>query len=505
MRSSLPNKYHRPIAQKMQNNVAKKEKPIVRFQNDPIVAPPPKPTLTFRQESNIRNIHRYVPRLHRQQTEHVTDSLLGSSLKLLADSHCSHEEFYSWDRLSANQELMAIIDQVYSSLSRNPFSIQFLDPIQLQGYAHWQAYPEKKVVCFLPIYIPKLRIQPVDPGSVYIRLPSRFHQQTKLKPLDVRHPCADGNFLSCERLFAYFIKHLTRILGVKSIQKERIHTSESQGVVKIDLTENPHWEAELVFCISVNLSSSVYYCHLPFYSLTKLDFTNDFDTASSVFNAHLAYSKEHTPRSIFSEQFSDTSVCISGGNNSENSIEMSSIAGGSYLVDNDKGNEFTPINSKNLPTSTSTSKAEHNESDMTWFACQPTNENKLIRSISATDGGVRLTALLIVFKLFQLDWRLLPFSCYHVQAAMLHQTEHTLDTSPRWQRQSLESCVRLILIKFHYFLCKMQLPHFTISNCDLWFYLSRKELGLAKGALDRIVHSDTALLSLVRRAGRLKD
>jgi len=142
-----------------------------------------------------------------------------------------------------------------------------------------------------------------------------------------------------------------------------------------------------------------------------------------------------------------------------------------------------------------------NVGDITWYRCQPISESQLLHTISLTDSGVRVSAMLLVCRLCQADWRLRMITAYHVQTALLHEADYALDATPRWQRNSLERCTRAILHKLLGFARMRQLPHFFLHDVDLWQDQGEDKMALALSALERLSTSDMALTSLVCRTG----
>ena len=111
-----------------------------------------------------------------------------------------------------------------------------------------------------------------------------------------------------------------------------------------------------------------------------------------------------------------------------------------------------------------------------------------------------MQAMHVVCRLLPRDWRLVHFTCFHVQTALLHDMDFHVDYSPRWQRCTLESCVISLLRTLLYFVDRESLPHFELNQLNLWAHMTHRQMTQARGALNRLLTNENALISLLRRA-----
>ena len=146
------------------------------------------------------------------------------------------------------------------------------------------------------------------------------------------------------------------------------------------------------------------------------------------------------------------------------------------------------------------STESYEKGDISWRPCSSIRDQDLLHSISSTDGGLRIKAMHVICRLLSYDWRLGHITCYHVQTALLHDMDFHVDFSPRWQRNTLDSCVRSLLKTLLYFVDRESLPHFELNQLNLWDDMSPRQLSLARGALTRLLTNENALVSLVRRS-----
>ncbi|KAK7102234.1 cyclic GMP-AMP synthase-like [Littorina saxatilis] len=142
----------------------------------------------------------------------------------------------------------------------------------------------------------------------------------------------------------------------------------------------------------------------------------------------------------------------------------------------------------------------YEKGDIKWRPCTVVKEHELLHSISSTDGGLRMRAMHVVCRLMSRDWRLAHISCYHVQTALLHDMDFQVDYSPRWQRCALETGVKSLLKTILYFVDRESLPHFDFNPLNLWEGMTSRQMTQARGALNRLLSNENALISLLRRA-----
>lgn len=141
-------------------------------------------------------------------------------------------------------------------------------------------------------------------------------------------------------------------------------------------------------------------------------------------------------------------------------------------------------------------------SDTLFRACFLPQEERILQKISSTDIGHRLDALRVIHTLCKQDWRLQAISVYQLKNVLIHDIDFEIDHSPRWQRVTRDICVQSILKRLLYFVKKRNLPHFFMSDLNLFKSIPEKYLTYMKTPLERLVSNETQLLRDLKRASR---
>ena len=141
-------------------------------------------------------------------------------------------------------------------------------------------------------------------------------------------------------------------------------------------------------------------------------------------------------------------------------------------------------------------------SDILFRACFLPQEERILQKISSTDIGHRLDALRVIHTLCKQDWRLQTISVYQLIHVLIHDIDFEIDHSPRWQRVTRDICVQSILKRLLYFVKKRNLPHFFMSDLNLFKSIPEKYLSYMKTPLERLVSNETQLLRDLKRASR---
>lgn len=141
-------------------------------------------------------------------------------------------------------------------------------------------------------------------------------------------------------------------------------------------------------------------------------------------------------------------------------------------------------------------------SDTMFRVCFLPQEERILQKISTTDIGHRLDALRVIHTLCKQDWRLQALSTYQLINVLMHDMDFEIDHSPRWQRVTRDMCVQSILKRLLYFVKKQTLPHFFMSDLNLFRGIPQKYLTYMRTPLERLVSNETQLLRDLKRASR---
>ncbi|RUS87556.1 hypothetical protein EGW08_004662 [Elysia chlorotica] len=427
--------------------------------------------------------HLYVPRLQRQATIAPSPGPLASALASLAGAG-SDTDHMSSPGLTARRELRAVVESIRLGLSRNQLGLKFRKFVLAQSHAHWEAGPERRVVCFLPVEVKDAELSPGEPGTARVRLPDVCGEEHPLKRALVREGWNPMNYVSSGRVYSFLMRLVARGLLSKQFARERIRFSATHRRMEIVLEDAAGWVAELVPCLTVR-GTAIMFCCKPFFEA----------------DSEVATGGKEAPRSPLSH--STPTGLTMGGSRISLTTDISFISDSSshrLLPGIGKSTSLSSVQSLDSPSNSDLSSKPL--PDVLWYACAPQSENRLAKNIYRADSGVRMCAMRIVHKLCAADWRLRDVSIYQVQTAMLHEADYQLDHRPRWQRQALEGCTRAILASLGRSADARRLPHFLVQGVNLWGHLPIKQLARMSGAIRRLTTSDVALVSLACRAGQ---
>ena len=142
---------------------------------------------------------------------------------------------------------------------------------------------------------------------------------------------------------------------------------------------------------------------------------------------------------------------------------------------------------------------ENPGSDMRWRISFAPNEESILHTITSGDKNQRLMAAKLVTNLCQNEWKLQPITQYHIKTVLLHEIDFQVDNTPRWQRLSLDECVKLILLRLLHFVTTKSLPHFFEDEFNLWAHLSDRQFRFMKNTLEKMTDDDKNLIGALRR------
>ncbi|GFN76222.1 hypothetical protein PoB_000272800 [Plakobranchus ocellatus] len=427
--------------------------------------------------------HLYLPQLHRQQTSMTTLGPVATVLATLSGT-CLDNDLMSTAGIAAQQEVTSIMESIRIGLERNQIGLKFNGFALAQGFTHWQLKAEHKVTCFIHFQIKDLTVHSRDTGGVVIKLPQVTEEDDSRIKLDViSDEFLEQRFISSKKVYATFLRMLHKSLLAKEVTQDRLYFSSSQTKLEIALQNATGWVAEIVPCLVIKGMTPTYCCK-PFIGASSRN-----RQSSTPKKNVCSLSNSLTPECIMKE---DSMNFVDTKTNFSKNIPPSPVRAHSSM----RGYSSLQVLSDFREEESQTSDQE-----ISWYPINPSTENNLIQKIYRTDNGVRMSAMHIVYRLCETDWRLNDITIYHVQTAMLYDTDHQLDHTPRWQRELLEQCTRAILVKLGQFARKQSLPHFFTQGVNLWARIPYKRFALMSSAIERLTSSDVALVSLICRTG----
>ncbi|OWF55824.1 uncharacterized protein LOC110455280 [Mizuhopecten yessoensis] len=142
---------------------------------------------------------------------------------------------------------------------------------------------------------------------------------------------------------------------------------------------------------------------------------------------------------------------------------------------------------------------ENGNSDLRWRISFAPNEEVILKAITSGDKNQRLMAAKLVSNMCQKEWKLRSITPYHIKTVLLHDIDFQVDNTPRWQRFTIDECVRNILLRLLSFIRSKQLPHFFENEFNLWGHISSQQFSIMKNALERIMRDEREIIRVLKR------
>ncbi|CAH1797558.1 unnamed protein product [Owenia fusiformis] len=142
---------------------------------------------------------------------------------------------------------------------------------------------------------------------------------------------------------------------------------------------------------------------------------------------------------------------------------------------------------------------ENAQSDMLWRICYFPKEKHMHQMIDVTDRGMRRKALQIMKAFLKQDNTLVILNSYHLRTVLYHIFDEVVDSSPRWQRDPLESCFQTFLQKLAFYVQSKNLPNFFQNSFNLLSNIPPRNLAALQGRLTYLMQNQADVLRLLRK------
>lgn len=113
------------------------------------------------------------------------------------------------------------------------------------------------------------------------------------------------------------------------------------------------------------------------------------------------------------------------------------------------------------------SNDDNSESDMMWRLSYARHETALMKRMEEADRGVRHKAYRCLKALVRVEHTLVGLTTYHVKTALFYSFDAVVDSRPRWQRDTVDSCFVNILSQLHQLLSRSHMPNFFSDDHNL--------------------------------------
>lgn len=137
------------------------------------------------------------------------------------------------------------------------------------------------------------------------------------------------------------------------------------------------------------------------------------------------------------------------------------------------------------------------QSDVKWRLCHWQAESDILNKMDMADRGVRKKALVILKAIVFLDEKLRAIPSYHLKTVMLHSFDWEVDTSPRWQRNSLEDSFRCLMNSFKNYLDRKTLPHFFFHGVNMFANIPDRTISRARCRISQLLTRNEELIRVL--------
>ena len=142
---------------------------------------------------------------------------------------------------------------------------------------------------------------------------------------------------------------------------------------------------------------------------------------------------------------------------------------------------------------------EHENSDMMWRVSYVVKERKLLNSMDKTDRGMRKKAFIALKALVAVEHTLNCIDSYQIKTVLFHCFDRDVDSTPRWQRNTIENVFLDLIGELYHFLRIKNLPHFYVKGYNLLDNMDSKLLHNVTQRLGFIINNPQELIRILNK------
>ena len=142
---------------------------------------------------------------------------------------------------------------------------------------------------------------------------------------------------------------------------------------------------------------------------------------------------------------------------------------------------------------------ENPSSDAIWRVSQLIKEHKILSQMDRADRGMRRKAFKTLKALVKVEPTLEGITSYHIKTVLLHTFDTTVDSVPRWQKESFESLFLLLLRELSKSLSDKVLHNFFIREHNLFAKMHHRILGRLNAHVAYLLANQNELLRVLKK------
>ena len=137
--------------------------------------------------------------------------------------------------------------------------------------------------------------------------------------------------------------------------------------------------------------------------------------------------------------------------------------------------------------------------DALWRWSYFNKERRILARMANADRGARRRAFLCMKALIAEEHTLQGLTSYHVKTALMHCFDETVDSTPRWQRNTIDSCFITLLQELSMFLNDGVLPNFFLRSQNLLETMTPRLLATLKSRVGFLAQNHGEVRRILRK------
>jgi hypothetical protein len=137
--------------------------------------------------------------------------------------------------------------------------------------------------------------------------------------------------------------------------------------------------------------------------------------------------------------------------------------------------------------------------DGLWRISYYNNERRILARMGSADRGARRRAFLCLKALVQQEHTLQGLTSYHIKSVLMHGFDDAVDSTPRWQRNTIDNCFLEMLQDLSMFLDAGVLPSFFVRSHNLLENMTPRLLATLRTRVAYLAQNHGEVLRILRK------
>ena len=137
--------------------------------------------------------------------------------------------------------------------------------------------------------------------------------------------------------------------------------------------------------------------------------------------------------------------------------------------------------------------------DSLWRISYFDKERRILARMGSADRGARRRAFLCLKALVEHEHTLRGLTSYHIKTVLMHSFDDTVDSTPRWQRNTIDCCFITLLQELSMFLDEGALPNFFLRTHNLFENMTPRLLATLRTRVGYLAHNHGEVLRILKK------